>query len=112
MSDIERARNSLDAKLSEMGYVHPESTNSNSGDGYKMYNKEGESTYVSQDYNRYATFDTKQSGDVQKTDICPSCETKALYSCDCEFGDMMCTNGHMWYVQKDGKVIVGDPHKD
>ena len=116
MSDIERARNTLDAQLASMGYQHPSGNPSNGqGSVYKAYNenKDGD-VYVSQDQGVYATFnaDKKTHQEVQKTDICPVCDQKAMYACNCPIGEMMCKNNHMWYVEKTGKVVLGDPHEN
>ena len=40
---------------------------------------------------------------------CPNCKKDALYQCDCVYKDKQCGNGHIWYVDKDGK-IVGTVH--
>lgn len=112
MSDIDHARNSLDAQLTSMGYVHPD-TNNQTGGGYKTYSQTSDNVYVSRSFDQYATFNTKTDAkqQVQKTDVCPSCDNKAMYSCRCPVGEMMCKNNHMWYVEKNGKLVMGDPHE-
>ena len=112
--NIDQQRKDLDAKLAEIGYQHPEQ-NSQGASLYKIYAEDGTDTYVSQHQDPYATFNTDQpelkQNQVHKTDICPTCEEKASYSCPCPVGEMMCKKGHMWYVQKNGTVVLGDPHE-
>jgi len=112
MSNIQQARESLDAKLAAMGYVQPEN-NSGGGGTYKVYDEKAKDAYVSsQNHGSYATFGNEVDTEVQKTDSCPACDEKAVYSCHCEIGELMCANNHMWYVKKNGEVVLGDPHED
>jgi len=115
----EEARKNLDANLSKMGYVHPTDADSSRQPQYMSYavteeqkKKQQYGDYVSQKpFDPYATFDN-QTSDTHRTDICPVCESKAMYSCSCSLQDVMCAKGHIWYVLKSGKVKVGDPHEN
>lgn len=110
-NNIEEARRSLDRKLADMGYQHPTTDNQNRNI-YKTYKESGDDTYVSQEYTRYATFNANEQKEIEKpeNDICPLCDTKALYRCGCEIGEMMCKQNHMWYYTMQGEVKIGDPH--
>jgi hypothetical protein len=131
MSDNNHDRNSLEQKLKVSGYVHPDTDNTNTTPTYMSY-REGD-TYVSQSYDVYANFnseDNKQENEnnsnmnklslnqQQKNTnklvltVCPVCDSKAFYSCDCEYADLMCKNRHVWFTTKQGNVIVRDPHED
>lgn len=120
MSDGSYNRNNIDQKLKESGYVHPETDNTNTDPTYMSY-KEGDFYVSNNTYSTYANFNT----DVEKTDskgnkvsakqtltICPICDTKAYYSCDCEYKDLMCKNKHVWFLTETGKLVIGDPHSD
>ena len=116
MSDIQRAKNDLDAKLAKMGYVHPENPQMGSNKRYRTIDVKDENA-VYQASNHKDTPYSNFSGEmkvekvVQRTDICPECDTKALFRCECkEFGDQMCKNNHIWWVNPQGQVINGDPH--
>ena len=41
---------------------------------------------------------------------CPECGQLADQMCDCEDYCMECSNGHIWYKDKDGIQILGNPH--
>jgi hypothetical protein len=115
MSDVTRAKNELDAKLASMGYVHPEKPQMGHGNLYKTIDvKDEKAVYQSSKVrNPYRNFTEQEEPQeqVQRTDICPRCDTKALYRCECqEFGDQMCQNNHVWWVNKQGQIINGDPH--
>ena len=120
MSDIARAKNDLDTKLAKMGYVHPEKPQMGSDDRYHTIDvKDEKAVYQTSDKyaNPYSNFSGEMKSSentaktIQKTDICPECDTKALFRCECEeFGDQMCKNNHVWYVNKQGQIINGDPH--
>lgn len=115
-----KAINEVESKLSSKGYVHPDVHHRPNSDAYTTINiKDKNAVYQrsSKPNIPYASFNHKKMSDnlteVQKTDICPMCDTKALYKCDCyEFHDMMCKNNHVWWVNTNGQVINGDPHFD
>lgn len=102
-------RSDLDKKLAEMGYEHPSDPVQNLS-AYQTYNGYG---YVTQKQTVYKTFNTenKIGESVQRNDICPTCDKKAVSICNCEFSDMMCPDEHIWRITKEGKVIMGDPHE-
>lgn len=115
--DIERARNQLDGKLSSMGYVHPEVAKPKTNHVYATINvKDDNAQYTSSSKkaNPYGTFNAEyDESTVHKNMTCPECQGKALYACDCvEYGDMMCSNNHTWWVDKKGIVHMEDPHDD
>jgi hypothetical protein len=114
--DIERARNQLESKLSSMGYVHPEEAKPKTNHVYKTINvKDEKAQYESsaKKANPYGSFSHDYDGStVQKTRTCPACQEQALFACDCtEYGDMMCSNDHTWWVDKKGVVHLEDPHE-
>jgi hypothetical protein len=109
-NEAEQARNSVDAKLKNIGYEHPENNNT-SYSPYKAYSESGD-VYVSQQGTIYSTFEEKiTQKNTRPANICPVCEGKAAYVCPCKVGEKMCKNNHMWYFTKDGNVVVGDPHE-
>lgn len=112
----EEARKNLDAKLSQIGYVHPTESDISRQPQYMAYSVTDElkknGDYVSQKaFDPYATFDTENSSKEQPN-ICPMCEQKAMYSCSCSLQDMMCSKGHVWFVLKNGTIKIGDPHEE
>ncbi len=114
-NNIEEARKSLDAKLADLGYEHPDENIQSTNNIYKVYTENGTDVYKSQKHDTYATFDTfdtHKPEEVQNTNICPQCQDKATYACPCAIGEMMCNKGHMWYVAKNGEVVFGDPHSN
>jgi len=104
-------RKELDLKLSKSGYEHPTENNNNTS-LYKVYNAENNNVdpYSTMNYDTYSKFSSEH---VDSTlNFCPVCNRDALYLCDCdEYRDRMCSKGHTWYM-KNGKAVVGDPHKD
>jgi len=69
--------------------------------------------YISQkSFYPYESYDTTEiKNEIQQTNICPRCDEKSEYSCNCTLHDMMCKNGHFWYVSKTGHIILEDPHQ-
>lgn len=114
------AKKKIDAQLAKMGYVHPTEGNSSRQPQYMGYSVSddqkalGMGEYLApKPYDPYAVFNAENSGaNTDHTDICPLCDEKAMYSCSCPFLDMMCKQGHIWFVQKNGTVKIGDPHED
>ena len=115
MSDIERARNELESKL--IGYVHPENVKPKTNHVYKTIDVKDEKAQYessSKKANPYGLFSQEPDSldIVQKTRTCPACQGQALFACDCvEYGDMMCSNNHTWWVDKKGVVHLEDPHE-
>lgn len=91
-------------KLNSMGYVEPTNYNT-SNNPYSSYNESGDDPYTSSNFNPYSSINFEE---VIK-DICPTCNTKAMYICDCEFNDYTCKKNHCWYY-KGEKLVIGDPH--
>jgi hypothetical protein len=111
--NISNARNKLDI----LGYVHPETLKYNKNDPYKTINvKDEKGIYVSSSklndpYNRLSI--TPEKNEVQKNNICPSCQEEALFICSCEeFKDLMCKNNHYWWINSEGITMKGDPHEN
>lgn len=113
--DIERARSELANKL--VGYEHPDNAKPQTNHVYKTINVKDEKAQYetsSKKENPYGSFDQNHDDDiVQKTRTCPACQGQALFACDCaEYGDMMCSNNHTWWVDKKGHVHLEDPHEE
>lgn len=111
-------RTDLDAKLASLGYVHPDTPQMPRATQYKTINVTDEKAqYESSNKTDvpYKNFSQKEDlqNEIHKTDICPKCNEKALYICECNrYGDMMCKNNHIWYITKDGQLSIGDPHEN
>jgi hypothetical protein len=43
-------------------------------------------------------------------DKCPVCSDYSVYTCYCVYNDKKCKEGHVWYIQRDGSIKVGNPH--
>ena len=115
MTDIEKAKN----KLKISGYQHPTEVTQNKTERYKTLNTVSKNaTYsISRYKSKYATFTEENTPDNElniKFDLslCPKCKSKAMYACECELKDRQCLNGHVWYVNNSGQVVVEDPHDD
>lgn len=115
------AKEKLDTKLAQMGYVHPTQSDNSRQPQYMSYSvteeqkkKDQYGDYISQkSFDPYATFDSEEiKKEIQSTNICPVCENKAMYSCSCSLQDMMCAYGHIWFVLKNGKISIRDPHEN
>lgn len=42
---------------------------------------------------------------------CPVCKEIPKQLCYCIYNDKSCSNGHIWYYDRDGKLRTGNPHK-
>ena len=42
---------------------------------------------------------------------CPICQEDAIYICPCANSDKKCNNNHVWYINREGKTVEGNPHK-
>lgn len=110
MSEIENARRNLQI----CGYQHPSKIITNTDKQYKIFNTESknEDYTKSKRWSQYATFTEKENKKLlyKNANICPTCGGDALYACDCKYKDKQCSNGHVWFINKDKKIVMGDPH--
>ena len=111
MTDIERARR----QLSISGYVHPKSPKGKSS-RYKTLDTETSGTDYRSSVARssYATFTERDNArdNARDASLCPVCETEAEFVCNCAGKCRECGNGHVWYSDKSGHIVQGDPHKN
>jgi hypothetical protein len=109
------------------GYIEPEEPKPlqiNTGSSKQTINRSG--------YGIYKTFDDKAKGKKkeefkttelvdkygnnnyekdEETEMCPICSEIAVYTCYCVYNDKKCSNDHVWYLERNGKIKVGNPHK-
>jgi uncharacterized protein YdaL len=99
--------------MSKAGYEHPEVVKV-PNNPYMSYNEKGDNPYVTSGGNTYATMDdTEEKQHSLVKSLCPVCNSKAMYLCDCEYEDAMCKNKHVWYYcEKTKKIVKEDPHRD
>lgn len=108
------------------GYIEPEQPKASHGNNRNM------SSVNRSSYGIYKTFDEnakgKKKGEFKTTELvnkygnnnfeedneidnCPVCSDPHIYVCPCVYNDKKCKNEHIWYIKRDGKVVVGNPHK-
>lgn len=100
--------------LANSGYEHPEVIKV-PNNPYMNYSEKGANPYVTGGGGPYATMDTSQEEKTHSLEksLCPVCNGKAMYLCDCEYEDAMCKNKHVWYYsEKTRKIEKDDPHKN
>ena len=133
--NIEHVRKDLDQKLSSKGYVHPEKptlVQNHREPQYKVITVTDEkaqyrsSNSVPTPYKNFSQeipfgsnvksiprSRSEETREVRSHSECGKCNEEAQFRCKCaEYGDMMCKNGHVWYVAKDGRIVYEDPHID
>lgn len=89
------------------GYVHPTSNNHTKKSVYKTFTAEEKQdkyafgvTTAGKSYARQAVHEEE----------CPVCQAAIINTCYCNNSDKTCSNGHIWYTDRDGNVKVGNPH--
>ena len=110
-TDIDNTRE----KLVINGYVHPTSTNYNRDKRYKTFDDTDKKKKASMDRfhgtNAGSQYSTYTSTQDEAIDNCPVCEELPVRTCPCAYSDKSCANNHTWHTDRDGKNIIGDPHK-
>jgi len=104
-------RDDLEKKLAASGYQHPDAPVTNFSP-YQSYSGDEKNPYQSQNYDPYAVVDSEEKPEKPKTNVCPTCQSPAMYVCNCEVGEVMCLQGHSWYFLASGQLVVGDPHEE
>lgn len=114
MSDKKYDIDSVERNLKNMGYVHPSSPKQTPK--YKVINvddKKGKYKTSNYSVNPYKKFSQSTTDIIPKESTCPICFTDPLFRCECtEYKDMMCINNHIWYYDKQGQVVIKDPHEN
>jgi hypothetical protein len=89
------------------GYEHPAATNTSRDNVYKTFTEGQKSKKfgTTKIGNQYANH-----GEVQP-ETCPQCEGTIAKICQCIYSDKTCAEGHIWYTNREGKIINGNPHK-
>jgi len=91
------------------GYDHPDVQKYSRESRYRTFNenskskKYGDVILINKGYAVYNSVD-------EELEKCPLCSEKSVKTCECFYSDSTCPNNHKWYLNREGKVIVGDPH--
>jgi hypothetical protein len=94
-----------------IGYEHPETLNTVSKiKKYKIFSHKNNKIFndessISIDENFYAI----SSSIVNEN--CPTCNSESNYICPCAYNDKKCQNNHVWYTNRAGETVNGNPHK-
>lgn len=107
--DIDSARKNLVIS----GYEHPSSVITNRDRRYKTFDETDTKKKKNMDRfqgtnvgNQYATIVMTQ----EDLDNCPTCGEIPTSTCPCAYSDKTCVNNHIWYTDREGKSIIGNPH--
>lgn len=91
------------------GYTHPTELKYSRNSMYKTFT-EGKKAKKKEKFGKtvagkqYATY-----GEID-SETCPECNTPSVATCHCAYSDKKCSNGHIWYINRDGKIKSGNPH--
>lgn len=92
------------------GYVHPTTSSTGKSKVYKTFT-EGKKAKKNEKFgsvnagNNYATLEVSEAEEV-----CPKCKEPVVDTCPCGHSDKKCSNGHVWYTDREGKMKLGNPH--
>lgn len=100
--DIENARR----RLILPGYKHPEATNTTRSTVYKTFSEKHNDFGNTVKDKKYATM----SHYIDASEKCPECNSNIVERCQCSFSDKKCVNGHIFYVNRQGEIKIGNPH--
>ena len=95
------------------GYQHPtedQYISSSSQTIYKTFT-EGKRQKKDEKFGNTQTVTKYSISQTILVEQCPICQEGAIYICPCANSDKKCSNNHVWYVNRDGKTITGNPHK-
>lgn len=101
-------------KLNIPGYVHPKSNNSRNS----MYKTFSEGGKKKKDMTKFKTTELNDGYsmvniEISESHICPikDCGQTCVFICQCAYNDKRCSNGHIWYINREGEKKIGNPHK-
>ena len=97
------------------GYKHPETQKCSSRSGiYKTFT-EGKKAKKKEKFgntevaSQYASLEQLKVEEKEKVQ-CPVCKGEPVKTCPCAYSDKTCSEGHIWYTARNGKVRQGNPH--
>ena len=94
------------------GYEHPDSAAPVSrGQIYKTFNSESKPRKKEVFGSTEAIGRYVQVGRVDDDTKCPQCDETFVTQCNCVFSEKTCSAGHIWYIDRDGATVQGNPHK-
>ena len=94
-----------------IGYEHPETLNTVSKiKKYKIFSHKKnkiftDKTSISTDENCYAVCSPVVN------ENCTMCNSESNYISPCAYNDKKCENNHIWYTNRSGETVPGNPHK-
>lgn len=94
------------------GYEHPTQEQGNYSSTQTIYKTftEGKRPKKNESFNSTKTH--KRYSIIQANiTTCPICNEEPIHICPCSHSDKKCNNNHIWYLDRDGKIINGNPHK-
>lgn len=95
-----------------IGYEHPSKpVPAPRGQLYKTFNSESKPRKTEVFGNTEAGRNYTQTAEDQSSDSCPECDSVHVSQCNCVYAEKTCKSGHMWYTNRDGETIQGNPHK-
>uniref|UniRef100_A0A6C0LUM4 Uncharacterized protein n=1 Tax=viral metagenome TaxID=1070528 RepID=A0A6C0LUM4_9ZZZZ len=94
------------------GYTHPTKVVSTRGNVYKTFTSGKKKKKKELFGNTTVTGSTYVSVNTEKkiVHVCPKCSDNDVSVCPCGYSDKTCSNGHVWYVDRDGGVRISNPH--
>lgn len=102
----------LEFKLQNAGYHHPSSNNLDRGSKYKTFSDTDTAKAKSIDEFKGEVVNKLYhiNKNIEDLDLCPKCKEISIRTCNCGYSDKSCKNGHVWYIDRDGKTKFGNPH--
>lgn len=94
------------------GYEHPKDQYRYSSNQakYKTFT-EGKRKKKDENFSTIQTVKNYSTSLEVSVEKCPICQEDAIYICPCANSDKKCNNNHVWYINREGKTVEGNPHK-
>jgi hypothetical protein len=98
------------------GYTHPKSVNVVSRakqSKYKTFDETNKKKAKSmEEFGTNAQTQYANTGKLthEYDAKCPTCSGVSVSTCPCGYSDKKCSNGHVWYTDRNGKIKMGNPH--
>ena len=93
------------------GYIHPSNSNYSKKGLYKTFTSDtGEKFENVKEFGNIETGKQYSNYLENEEELCQVCGLKAVTVCPCSYSDKTCTNGHIWYTDRCGKICMGNPH--
>lgn len=109
-SDTGKEEVNIPGYMAPTEYV-PYKGNRRNGGGYKSFNADAIQINDSNKQDAYFSESKVKQLYNFEDEYCPKCSEVSQFTCPCGYSDKKCSNGHVWYTDREtNRIKIENPH--